>query len=737
MPLSEPDAASRNWTAFLNALNSGHDAWVKEAERNNNYYLGNQWSDADRAALESKGRPALTLNEILRVVNAVKGHQSTTRADVVYKARRKGATAEVADALTRLFSQILDANDYHDLLEPRLFDDGIIEDRGYLDVRMSYTHNVLGEIKIAAVDPRTVVLDPGAREYDPDTWTQVFRDRWLSLDDIELFYGKDKRQSVEALAASPGDTFGSRSVAYESFGGDYDSAPIDATDRKRVKRVRVIERQHRMLGLRTEFVDTTTGDTRAVPESWPPERVALVAQTYGFGVRRVMTRRIRWTVSADHVLLFDGWSPYDRFTIVPYFPIFRRGRPSGLVRHLIDPQDLLNKTESQSLHVINTTANSGWMLEEGSLSNMTPEQIEQRGAETGLILVYGRNREKPEKILPNSIPTGLENFSAKSRDYIQSIPGVAGLVGGPADPEISGVALDQTRTRDLTGLSVVLENLDYTRKLLARNVLSLVQKFYTEPRVYTAVDWSDPEQGEQEIAINQQVAGEIANNVTLGEYDVTSTTAPSHDTFTDMQFSYALQMREAGITIPDYHVILASPLAGKRQIAQEVKQLEGLGEPTQEQLMVQELQLRRLQAEVAEIEAKVLDYQASAQLDQARAQAAVQGEQREQFDVQSRYQMELERLKADLEKKRADLENKIQLAAMHVRAKEQLTKFGAAMGAGDKDRDRDADLGKAVLQSRTQLALGALNAAAKRQSENRKGGTTPAKRKPSGNNTRK
>lgn len=705
------DAAERNWSAFIAAYPS-HEKWLKSAQRCNDYFLGNQWDEED---LEKLGdRPALTINEIFQVILAVRGHYSTMRTDVAYKPRRKGATEEIAEALTRLFDQILETNDYHEAVEPRVFEDALIEDRGFFDVRIDYDQNVLGEVKVSVLDPRSVVIDPGAKEYDPASWTQVFIDRWLSLDDIELHYGKDKRRSVESLTVEPGDTFGHRSVRYESYGEDEHTpgVPIDREDEKRVKCVRVVERQYYKLGLIEEFVDPMTGETRAVPERWEPERIAAVRQTYGLGLRKRMVKRVRWTVSADHVTLFDGWSPYPNFTVVPYFPVFRRGHPSGLVRHLLDPQQQFNKTESQCLHVINTTANSGWVAEEGSLANMTTEELEENGAKTGLVITYERNRPPPEKITPNPIPTGLEHYAAKARGYIHSIPGASALLGESAERDVSGVVLEQAKSRALTGLQVIFDNLEYSRKLLAKRILECVQRFYVEPRVYRMTDWRDPEQGEQAVAINQQIAGEIVNNVTLGEYEVVAGSAPARDTFEETQFAEALQLREAGVMIPDHHIILSSHLAGKRAIANEVKQLQGLGEPTPAQQMLQELELRRLMAEVAELEAKAMNLQSSAQFNAARAQTEAAGEEREMFDVLARYQMEAARLKADLEKKAADLKNKLELAGIHAGVKQQLTRYQKAMDASGKDRDRLLDAEKAALQSRTQLALGQMSAQA-------------------------
>jgi hypothetical protein len=125
-------------------------------------------------------------------------------------------------------------------------------------------------------------------------------------------------------------------------------------------------------------------------------------------------KKVRWTVTADTVVLHDDWSPYDHFTLVPYFPYWRRGKPFGMVRNLISPQEQLNKISSQELHIVNTTANSGWVVESGSLTGMTADDLEEHGAETGLVLEYNRGSTPPAKIQAKSYSYRFRSNSFKS-----------------------------------------------------------------------------------------------------------------------------------------------------------------------------------------------------------------------------------------------------------------------------------------------------------------------------------
>lgn len=703
------DPATANWNAFLRAWTNGHQEYVDDAAKFNAFYLGDQWDGETLAQLDAEGRPALTLNECMQVINSVRGHYSESRIDVHFRPLRAGATTEVAHTLTRLFDSILEHNDYVENVEPSLFEDGIIEDRGFIDVRVDFTDNLLGEVKLKTLNPRMVLIDPDATSYDPAYWSEVSVMHWMSLDDIEAYYGKDKRRKVESVATNPDQTFGQMSVKYETF-SDADSTltgfPVDETQ---VKAVRVIERQHRKMAKVRELVDVTTGDTREIPEHWTDRRASLVAQQFGLKIRKRTASRIRWTVTADHCTLHDDWSPYSEFTVVPYFPMFRRGRPSGLMRHLVDPQEQLNKIESQILHTINTTANSGWVVEQGSVVNMTTEELEQRGAETGLVLVYGRNRQPPQKIEANHMPTGLENYAKKSAGYIQNIPGAAPLLGKEPKSAVSGVALGQQQDKALLGLQVIFDNLDFTRKLVAQRVLECVQTYYSEERVLYVTDWRNSEEPEETVEVNTEgAAGEIINNITIGKYDVRAGSAPTRRSWEEHQFAQILELRKAGVMIPDHHIILNSQLAGRKEIAQQVKQMQGLGEPDEAQQKMQELEMARAESEVHKLQAQIAQLEAQAQHSMARAQTTVEGEQREQKDTRLKYEMELARLRADLEKTRANLESKREIAGIHSDARSSLTRYQELMRAEENERDRAADLAKEAARGQSEIRKEAL-----------------------------
>jgi hypothetical protein len=678
--------AEANWVAYQRARDAGHDDWLDTAKRCDNFYLGEQWDDKDRDKLESEGRPVLTINEILKVVNAFVGKHAAQRVDLGFKPRRDGS-AETAEALSKLVDQILDANDYGDL-EKEMFEDGIIIDRGYIDVRMGFGDNIMGDIELANRDSFEVMPDPDAKTYDPKGWNSVIQTRWMTLDDIEAHYGKKKRDEVDSMAMSY-HTFGDDSLRFDgtrTFGDeDYDvqTNNYDNHD-KTVRSVRIIERQYRRLTQLRYFVDNEVGDMKRIPDDLPDDRVQAIAQKAGLSVISRVGKRIRWVVTADNVVLHDAWSPYRTLTIVPYFPFFRKGKTSGIVRQLLSPQEQFNKMESQMLHIVNTTANSGWIIEEGSLINMTTEEVEERGAETGLVMSVKRGSEAPAKIQPNHIPTGLDRLAMKSQHNVAGIAGVEGLVGAPTR-EVSGVAMDEIKATGLIQVEVPFDALRRTRSILARKILELIQDFYTETRIMRVTVGDGFGQQDQELVINGlTAAGEIINDVTLGEYDVVVGTKPSRENYEDAQFSNALQMREAGVMVPDDVVILHSQLDDKREIAARVASLQGVAPPTEEELqlqaMMQQLDIKTAELEAGKLEAEIGELQARAASQFAKAQQLSGEAQQAAMQLGLQHKEKLVDLQAKLQMFYDNLENKLQLAGIHARNKRETV----AMSEGTK-----------------------------------------------------
>ena len=619
MPL-DTAIATKVWNRYAFARDNGHNDFVTKAELCDRYFRGDQWHPQDLAKLKQQRRPALTINKILSTMSNVFGEQIYNRSEISYQPKG-GSPSSVAEALTKVAKYVGDNNQLN-WKRSSMFVDGCITSRGFLDMRLAFNDSLQGDIVLENLNPKNVIVDPDAEHYDPDTWKEVFVTKWMTADDIAILYSKEDAELLRNREQSffpygydsiqsHRDRFGDR--MNPMYNGTYDESSV-------MRSIRVIERQHRMLDRQKFFVSPETGEMREIPKEFSRDRIAWFVEKFGFNIMPKLVHRIRWTVIADNVALHDDWSPYKHFTVIPFFPYFRYGQTIGLVENLVGPQELLNKVSSQELHVINTTANSGWKVKAGALANMSVEELEQRGAETGLVIEVNGDTEKDiSKIAPNTVPQGLDRVSYKAEEHIKTISGVPDSVQGQAREDVAAKAIQANRQAASTNQVMPMDSLARTDFILARNMLDIVQEYFTEPRLLTIIKdemTADPET----VEVNKvDATGAILNDLTLGEYGVIVTSVPQRQTLEDSQFDQAMAMREAGIAIPDDILIENSRLFKKGDI---VKKMRAATE-SQEAQEAAALQKRGQEAEVAKTEGEAAVKAADAELRKAKTEQTV------------------------------------------------------------------------------------------------------------------
>ena len=391
MPTNPIDICQQNIDRYRYGLDRGHRDYIETARLNENFYLGGglQWTEEDTVYLEDLGRSPIEMNTIFPAVNTAIGFQLQARAGIAYKPRGGDADQPTAEVLTKVAMQITNDIKYQ-WLESQLFADGLIQQRGFLDFRIGFDDNMFGSVIAQDLDPMDVIIDPDAQSYDPCRWQDVTVVRWMTVDDIEQLFGEEKANEVARELGDGSDStmdvdYGDRS----HFGGKPRDLYADTwTDDRGTRRILVIERQHRRL-LKAKVLVSPLGDVVVDDLLTAAQRANLLSQGY-FQTTRVI-RRIRWTITSRFVVLHDKWSPYKTFTIIPYFPYFRRGQTRGMVDNLRSMQEAANKSFSQIQHILNSTANGGFFVEEKSLTNMTTQDLEDFGSRTGLVVEYKKD----------------------------------------------------------------------------------------------------------------------------------------------------------------------------------------------------------------------------------------------------------------------------------------------------------------------------------------------------------
>lgn len=603
----------RSW--YEDARDRGHKTYIAAARECERMYTpGEHWTDAEKDYFESVGRVPIEVNGIFNGINTIIGEQIYTRVDVTCRPKKAPANQETAEILSKLFLHIKDQTNFSNI-ETIVSTDGAIRKRGFYDVRMMFDENMRGEINIEDVDPFDVLPDPDAQSYSPAKWRRVQRTRWLSLDEIEGLYGVEVRRKAEERAtrdytpwgvdeATEGNTETRNSFGDQSKANVYQDYYADIAGQKSV---RVIETQHRKMNLQLFFVGEE-GDLRPVPSHLTKQQAQEFATLNNLQLTKQNKTRVRWTVTTYDTVLMDEWSPYDEFTIIPYFPFFNRGKTIGMVDNAIGAQRLLDGSLTSYLHIVKSTANSGWINEEDSLVDTTKEDLEDTGNKTGLVLTVKAGKRFPEKIQPNQIPTGMDRLIDRGEQFIKNTIGVSDAEQGQESPEVSGVAIQAKVFQGKLQRALPMDNLALTRLMVFSTVLKRIQEYYTEQRIIKiAGKDTSGNATEEEVVINQMTPeGQILNDVTLGEYEIVLDVVPTGASFEAQEFQQLLKMREIGITsIPDEQYILKSNITDKREVLKAIQ-------ANQQVDPLMELKVKELEAKIEKILAEVRKVDAEA-----------------------------------------------------------------------------------------------------------------------------
>jgi len=683
---TDTKVAQDQWERYAYCRDEGgHLEYVRKSRMCEDFFAGLQWDPAIAAELKEQRRPALTINKILGTMSSIFGEQIDLRQEIAYKAAF-GAPAGGSDILTKTFRHISGKNQL-DWLRSEMFADGCITSRGYVDARMNFDRSLTGDVVISSRNPRNTIPDPDAHEYDPDKWGDVIHTSWMSADDIAVLYSEAKAKELRNRGASAwAFGFDSLDNFRDRFAGDSQLGSVNVAhgDDPTSRMIRVIDRQHRVLSRIKYFVNTRSGDRKEIPGSWDQNKINLfLAQNQVLAVDEVPGRKIQWTVTADDVVLHDKASPYKHFTIVPFFPHFRYGRTIGLVENLIDLQELLNKTTSQELHVVNTMANSGWKVKTGSLKNLTMDELEMTGARTGIVLELDDTKDA-EKIQPNQIPQGLDRLSMKAENYIKSVSGRGDAQMGMTRADVSADQIEANNAFGDVSLLKCMDNLRRTDWILARNVRDLVQEFYTDPRILRITN-NQLTGEQQEIKINwpDPTTGEIQDDLSMGDYDIEVISQPAKQTLEDSQFEQAAYLKEKlGVPIPDEFLIENSRLINKTALVQGIKAARE-GPEAQAQ---QKIQMLGGQLELANLKADISKTEADAVLKRSKAASELQSMQGQPGEAEAAQQEMLleqqkheQKMTQDKEKHDQEMALAVEKARLDAQIKAQQAKEDARL----------------------------------------------------------
>lgn len=207
--------------------------------------------------------------------------------------------------------------------------------------------------------------------------------------------------------------------------------------------------------------------TRMVPEIWCFAHVP--------GIEEPLDDSRAW--------FYPKWKMYP---FVPYHARFSTAPLTGDQSHLLiqgivhgvkGVQEKHNKAEMLMLRHLNTSANSGWEIEEDQL--VDPAKLEQFGSAAGVVIERKKGTPPLTRLFPMPLSQGHAAIAADSAEAIKAQLGInADLLATQQGGADSGRAIALRQRQGLLMVQELFDNLSRTRQIAGRFLLSQLGEIY-------------------------------------------------------------------------------------------------------------------------------------------------------------------------------------------------------------------------------------------------------------------
>ena len=574
---------------------SAQSEWREQAESDFAFLDGHQWTDSERAALEEQSRVPIVFNRVAVMIGAVAGSEINNRTEVRFIPREIGDAQpnEVLSAGAEWFRDQADAED----ADSEAFTHLLVCGLGVTETTLDWEDDPEGAPHIKAVDPLEFFWDCHAREKGLTDARYLGLVRQMPASEAEeRFSGKSaeeihcgwlKTGTSQELTNIPGD--------------EYRDGEDEGEPRKTLTVVQIQWRERERI---VEYVDPATGQKAEMDAS----KFAAIQKRVPLAIPSRQVSRWVWRQAflGNNEILEENQPDPAGPTLNAMTGHWDRKKRMfyGLLRAMRDPQKFANKWLSQTLHIINTNAKGGVMVEAEAVEDV--QQFEDSWAaadgvtwmKTGAIS-SGRIQPKPSAQMPAALMS-LTEFAISA---VRETSGINLELLGLRDANQPGVLEYQRRQAAMTTLARFFDALRFYRKRQGRTILNfLVHHIAPTGRLVRIV--------KEDHA--QFVPLAVADDTR--KYDVIVDDAPQAPNQKEKTWGVIEAMMpmlsNAGLSMDDWADVLEySPLPASfvEKVRQKARQMAEQPDPQQE-------------LAAKKIESEVVENLAEAQLDTARAQ---------------------------------------------------------------------------------------------------------------------
>jgi hypothetical protein len=533
----------------------------KESERDRDYYDNKQHTSSELSTLEKRGQPPGTDNRIKPKIDYLVGLEKQQRIDPKALPRTPVHEQE-ADAATQALRYVAEA-ELFDHKRSGVWRNMLVEGAGALSVYVEEGYDGEPCVKLLHIDWDRMFWDPHSAKADFSDAAYLGTVTWMDFDDAMQRYGDDPaaEEALEnTLSTAPSDT--------------YDDKPKHSlwADKKR-KRVRICEIWIKS-GRDWHFAEFTKGG-----------------------------------------ILLAGPSPYqtdkgesDCGLIFQSAHVDRDNNRYGIVREMISLQDSINKRNSKTLHLLNTTQ---LIFEQGAFDDVEKARRQAVRPDGAIEVNPGYfDRFRFEKNA--DLATAQFQLLQEHKNSIDLKGPNATMLGDKAggSASASGKAIIASQQGGMVSLGDLLDSLRHLDKRVFRAIWARIRQFWTAEKWIRVTDdernvkWvgMNVDPGQMQMAMQQnpemqeKIAGVVGNLAEL-DCDIIIDEAPDSITPALEQWQALTELAKGGIPIPPDVLIESAP-----NLKNKDKILDRMKEPNPQAQAEAELKMRGATAEIEETE---------------------------------------------------------------------------------------------------------------------------------------
>lgn len=566
---------ARMEAAYAEAITINQAFW-SEADTDTRFHAGDQtaWNDV-YGNLPANRRRQFNFNRIRRVINMISGYQRRNRKSTIVSPV-ENADALTADQFTKILMWVANQEGVLETISDA-FEGALVTGMNFLHLWMDYRQDpISGNIRVDKCSYNSFLVDPYFRKPDLSDCNFLWKRSYLTKREVVSLLPD---QAEEVLGLMGNDTGTGRDGKFQFMPESYNYGMKNL--------LTYDEYYYRDYRTQRILADVNTGETM----EWridDDEKLRQFLRAYPEVIiidQEIPTVRLAIVVQGK--VFFDGPNPMgiDSYPFVPVLGYYTPQMPyfewrvQGVVRGLRDAQYLYNRRKIIELDILESQITSGFKYKENALVN--PKDVFLQGQGRGLALKEEAQMTDVEQIIPPNIPPSMIQLSEILGREIQEISGVNEELLGSAVDDKAGILSMLRQGAGLTTLQVLFDNLDRAQKLLGKLCIDLIQTNFTPGKVKKILEGEDP---------TPQFYSKA-----FGKYDAVVEEGLNTTTQKQMQFAQLLQLREAGVPVPDDVLLEACTIQNKKKL------LEAINASKQQQ---QQLLQAQLQGSLQEQEAR-------------------------------------------------------------------------------------------------------------------------------------